>query len=152
MIKLTILILSILSCFCACGRKQRNIFLFDNQDIPRANKLTLPAVKGVKVREKSHGALVTWFPLDIPSTCAATNPYYCDKCFAGYNVYRLTRTNIIPRHPQNKRPIKATEFFDKKIPLNKKNLYYLVRAVFICNKTPVEGPVSLIVKYGEREN
>ncbi len=131
---------------CGCGRKQRNIFSFDGKELPRVNKLALPAVSGVSACKKEHGALVSWFALNLPTTADPATPYFCSKYFAGYNVYRLVRTNIIPKHPRNKNPLTTTEFFDKKMPRKNKTHYYLVRAVFIYNDTSTEGPTSLIVK------
>jgi hypothetical protein len=141
-----ILAFLILLSICSCGRKQKNIFSFTDQDLPRANKLAFPAVKGIKVYKKHPGAIVTWFALDLPTTPSPTSPFFCQKNFVGYNVYRLVRINIIPKHPLNRHPLKTTEFFDKKLPRNNKPAYYLVRAVFIYNNAPIEGPSSLIVQ------
>ncbi len=131
---------------CSCGRKQKNLFSFGEQEAPRINKLALPAVKGVTAEKKQNGALISWFALDLPQTGAIETPYLCSKYFAGYNVYRLVRTNIIPKHPRNKQPIKATEFFDKKLPQKKTATHYLVRALFIYKNISIEGPTSHIVE------
>lgn len=144
--------LIVLLSMCSCGRKQKNIFSFGDQDLPRINKLVLPAVRGVTAEKKQNGTLVTWFALDLPTTPVPTTPYLCAKYFAGYNVYRLVRTNIIPKHPCNKKPLKVTTFFDKKIPKNITHVYYLVRAVFVYNKASTEGPTSLIVQLKNLEN
>lgn len=144
-----ILILVICTNFCACGRKQKNIFSFDNQETQKISKLDLPAVKGVKAKRHPLGAVITWFDLNLSATANPQAPYLCCKNLAGYNVYRLARTNIIPRHPCNKRPLKITTFVDKKLPQGKRNIYYLVRAVFSYNQTEIEGPTSLVVKLNE---
>jgi len=145
-------IFNLLSCLllsitlCSCGRKQKNIFSFENQEFHRVNKLTLPSVHGVTAKKTPQGNLITWFALQLPTS--SSNPatkYLCSQYFTGYNVYRLVRTNIIPKQPCNKRPLKNTNFLDsKKVKINKP-IYYLVRAVFTYNNAIVESPTSHIV-------
>lgn len=125
----------ILFTFCSCGRKIRNIYSFDEQENRRINKLSLPIVQGVAAKKTPHGNLISWFAIDVPQ----------DKNFAGYNVYHLVRTNIIPKHSCNKNPLQTTTFLDSKKHHTKKPGYYLVRAAFTHNDSIIEGPISHIV-------
>ncbi len=132
--------------FSGCGRKQKNIFSFDKQEQIRLNKLSLPAAQGVTAKKTPHGNQISWFALELPQRPAPETPYLCAKHFLGYNVYRLVRINVIPKHPCNRKPINQTSFIDRRRPKKKQPLYYLVRAVFTYNKNITEGPTSLIVR------
>lgn len=127
--------------FAGCGRKTRNIFAFDEHAAPRISKLSFSAVQGVVAQRTPQGNLIRWVALEVPKNPQPTAPYFCVKNFTGYNVYRLVRTNIIPKGPRNKHPIKDTSFLDRHAHAG----YYLVRAVFTCDHAVTEGPVSHIV-------
>lgn len=130
---------------CSCGRKTKNIFVFDNPNELHINKLALPAVQGVSAHKDPGGTLISWFALPLPLVPSPTTPYLCSSCFVGYNVYRLVRTNIIPKHPRNRSPIQTTTFLDLHRPSNKKQNLYLVKAVFMHKGSPIEGPISQII-------
>ena len=139
-------------CTCGCGRKQKNIFFCEEQSIPRANKLILPTVRGVVVQPKADGCLISWQKPTIPSIPKLSTPYLCSQCFVGYNVYRLVRTNIIPKNSCNAKPIQIRKFFDQKPPCKNRSTDYLVRTVFLYDNLFIEGPNSLIVRIKNLEN
>jgi hypothetical protein len=143
-----VLIISISS----CGRKQKNIFFCEEQNLPRANKLALPTVRGVAVHQKANGYLISWQEPLIPSTPTPSMPYLCTQCFAGYNVYRLVRTNIIPKNSCNEKPIRTKKIFDQKLHCKNRPTGYLIRTVFFYDNLLVEGPNSLIVRTKNLEN
>lgn len=124
----------LLSC---CGRKQKNIFQFSDESISSTAKLSLPIIKGLAAHTTINGYSISWFEVKIDN--AATQ-------LIGYNVYRLVRTNIIPKHPLNNKPLKEPLFLDTKKIDSNKPAYYLVRGVFCAHKKIIEGPASNIVQ------
>lgn len=124
-----------------CGRKQKNIFLFTPEDKNKISKLDLPSVRGLTITKVNQGNLLSWFDLSFPKT----NPQI-QAHFLGYDVFRLTSLNFIPKHPVNKNPLTETHFLDK-LKMHKQNAkyYYLIQPIFKFDKQLIKGPSSQIV-------
>lgn len=131
-----------------CGRKQKNIFSFSQEDVPVINKLSLPVVRGITIQKTKDGALITWLAPNLSHMQQETNKSLSDL-FIGFNIYRLVRNNIIQKHPINKKPVTKTEYLDKKV-FNKKQNLYLVKIVFSINQQTIEGPASAIASLQEK--
>ena len=130
----------------SCGRKQKNIFSFSHDNIPIVNKLSLPVVRGVTIQKTKAGNLINWLTPDlskIPQEKSLLFNKNLAHCFTGFNIYRLVRNNIIPKHPINNKPITTTNYLDKKASHQKQTLY-LVKIVFSINQQLIEGPASAI--------
>lgn len=127
--------------FSGCGRKQRNIFHFPENEPIVFNKLDFPVVKQVKVTQTTQGNKISWQAIK-PQQFKVKE---CPCSVQGYNVYRLVRTSIIPKQPLNKKIIEKTMWLDTTMPKNTKQAFYLVRALFMVNDRIIEGPISLIV-------
>lgn len=128
----SILLILVLCCLPACGRKQRNIFNFSEKNTTKINKLSLPAVKGVQVQKNNSSNLVKWLPVDSSMK------------LLGYNVYCLVRGSFAPKKPLNKQPVNQTHFTDT-APGNKYPNCYFVVPVFSENDQIFEGPISQII-------
>lgn len=133
-------------CLATCGRKRKNIFSFSNDNMPVVNKLSLPVVRGITLQKANNGYLINWLMPDLSQVLQEKSLLFkknLASCFIGFNIYRLVRNNIIPKHPINKKPITTTEYLDKKAPQKKQTLY-LVKIVFSINQQIIEGPASAI--------
>ena len=139
------LLFTLVILFSACGRKQKNIFSFADQNIPQINRLGLPVVRGVSATHTGHTNMINWLTpqLATPFTAQQLSNKNFSDFFIGYNVYRLVRNNIIPKMPLNKNPLKTTFYIDKKIKHHKR-YFYLIKTVFVINKQTLEGPASAI--------
>jgi hypothetical protein len=129
--------LIILLCFqVGCGRKQKNIFVF-NEKKPshKISKLELPSVHGLRITKIKNQSKLLWQSINL------TNKFY-QLC--GYNIYRFTTQSFIPRKPLNKKPVKQTYFIDASTN-NSLPYYYFVRGLFKINENLLEGPSSIIV-------
>lgn len=127
-----LLVIWLLFLSSSCGRKQRNIFTFPQEEPKKLSIFDFPVVKGIRVTKVSHGNKITWFPLsNITQT----------KVFLGYNVYRLTLQGFIPKKPLNAIPLINNEFLDKQ-KTDKQS--YLIKAVFRVNEKTIEGLSSQI--------
>lgn len=114
----------------ACGRKQRNVFVFDDVQSFAINKLALGVPKIIEAKQVEDGNQIRWMA-----------PVLQDDrvCLVGYNVYRLTPQGLIPKKPLNIHPCSTLFFIDKNG--GRSNLY-MVRAVFSAPNFNKEGPVS----------
>ncbi len=127
----------------SCGRKQKNIFSFEPEVKNKVSKLDLPAVRGLTITKSNQGNLLSW--LDLAFTKATQN---FQKNFVGYDIFRLTSLNFIPKHPLNKTPLTETHFLDKPYSHKRqtsKNFYYLVQPIFKFDKQITKGPSSQIM-------
>lgn len=123
----------------SCGRKQKNIFSFEPEVKNKVSKLDLPAVRGLTITKSNQANLLSW--LDLAFT--KTNQNF-QKHFIGYDVFRLTSLNFIPKHPLNKTPLTETHFLDK--PKNRaQKSYYLIQPIFKFDKQIIKGPSSQII-------
>jgi len=121
---------SILFCCClftSCGRKQKNIFNFNEIKNVKINKLSLPAIKGIGCRRTGNYIIITWHPVT-------------HKSLVGYNIYYVPQGLVVKKKPLNKKAIKTNAFSHKV----KNHSYYLVRGVFTLHTQTVEGPASQI--------
>jgi len=133
--KLHIIFIVLVFCFSSCGRKQRNIFNFSETNKLKINKLTLPAVKGVKVKKINNENVVEW--LEVKSNDK-------DMKLLGYNIYRLTRGYFAPKKPMNSKIITGNIFVDQHPKSNYPNCYF-VTPVFSKQDQFFEGPISQII-------
>lgn len=68
--------------------------------------------------------------------------------FVGYDVFKLTKQNFIPKHPLNKNPLTETQFWDKNKKSTRKTKtksFYLIQPVFKFDNQLIKGPSSQIV-------
>ncbi len=140
-----ILIISFLL-FTGCGRKQKNIFSFEPEPKIKVKKLDLPAVRGLNITPKDGFPELTWFDLFNQKNSTQINSL--QKNFVGYDVFKLTKQNFIPKHPLNKNPLTETQFLDKSKKPARKNpskSFYLVQPVFKFDNQIIKGPSSQIV-------
>lgn len=116
-----------------CGRKYRNIFLFNSHDSIKLETLDFPSVRSVRVVIVDQQVCISWDHVEL-----------IDKrvTLVGYNIYRLTDAGFIPRSPRNTVPLQETVYYDD---LCKKPSFYVIRGVFIVQDRCKEGPASLIV-------
>lgn len=129
-----LLLIIILLLLTSCGRKQRNIFSFPQEEQKKISVFDFPCVKGMNVTKTNQGNKIQWIALKEEGVS--------EKKFLGYNLYRLNTQGFIPKKPLNASPLKNNEFFDKQ-KLETQNLY-LVKAVFMSNGKIIEGLSSQI--------
>lgn len=132
--------------FTGCGRKQKNIFIFEPDQKLKITKLDLPAVKGLSITKKNNCNILTWFDLFNQKNSASINSL--QKNFIGYDVFKLTKRNFIPKHPLNKNPLIETQFVDKNKKFTRKaprKSFYLVQPVFKFDNQFIKGLSSQIV-------
>jgi hypothetical protein len=126
-----------------CGRKQKNIFSFDPEVKNNITKLDLPSVRGLMITKSPQGNLLSWFGLSFTKEKSLLQKY-----FVGYDVFRLTSLNFIPKHPLNKTPLTETHFLDEhtahKKDLSQKRCY-LIQPIFKFDKQILKGPSSQII-------
>ena len=122
----------------SCGRKQKNIFSFEPEVKNKASKLDLPSVRGLAITKSPEGNLLSWFNLSFTKEKSLFQ-----KHFVGYDVFKLTSLNFIPRHPLNKKPLIVTHFLDK--PQIHKKICYLIQPIFKFDKQVIKGPSSQII-------
>jgi len=118
-----------------CGHKQRSVLFAQEVERKRLPKLMFPAPRNLKVHVQHDGNCISWDALEAPHTAS----------LLGYNVYRITRKNCIPRISLNSQPIIETQFLD-----NKKHFanatHYIVHGVFQNNDITINGPFSCMIK------
>ena len=140
-----IILLIILFLMPSCGRKQKNIFSFEPEVKNPVSKLDLPVVRGLTITKTSQGNLLSWLDLSFPQKNSLIS---LEKHFIGYDVFRLTSLNFIPKHTLNKNPLTETHLLDKP-KIHKKNhtqkFYYLVQPIFKFDKQIIKGLSSQIV-------
>ncbi len=132
--------------FTGCGRKQKDIFSFESNPKTKITKLDLPAVKGLKITKKDGCNILTWFDLFNTQNNTPINPL--QKNFIGYDVFKLTKKNFIPKHPLNKNPLTETQFVDKNVKFKRKKTgksFYLIQPVFKFDNQFIKGLSSQIV-------
>ena len=134
------LLLSIIGVLTGCGKKQKNIFVFDKVKRANVSVLGLPSVKGVVVTHEAEGVRISWYPVSLDGITPN------DLCFRGYNVYRLTRAGIIPKKPLNKLFLIDTSFVDRHAKGQPPTAGYLIKAVFSVAKETFYAPASRIAK------
>lgn len=118
-----------------CGRKQRTIFYFPEQNAVRILTLQLASPKITRLCKTSHGIHIQWL-------APAHRPNVEQAELIGYNIYRLTRHGFIPKKPLNEAPITKTEFYDVSTKPSAER--YAVRAIFKMHGQLHEGPTSNI--------
>lgn len=120
----------------ACGRKRKDLFLFEKSSLKPQFIRRLDTVKQVTAQVEDDGSiLLRWVRPVIQENESET--------FVGYNVYRLRSWGIIPRQPLNKKPLKDEFFKDNHVLKNEK--CYAISMIFTQKKISYEGPVSRIV-------
>jgi hypothetical protein len=132
--------------FASCGRKQKNIFSFEPDPKIKATKLDLPAVTGLSITKNDGCVILTWFDLFNQKNNAQIKAL--QKNFIGYDVFKLTKQNFIPKHTLNKTPLTETRFVDKtRRPPGKtpKKSFYLIQPVFKFDNQLIKGLSSQIV-------
>jgi hypothetical protein len=130
--------------FPSCGKKQKNIFIFDEKPPQKKIKShTLLAPTAIKAEKNKDEIKISWYPLEKKSS-------YEEKMgkIIGYNVYKFSEKQPIPRSPVNKEPIKTTFYLDrtKKHLLYNLSSYYMIRGIFFIDTQIIEGPGSQIIK------
>jgi hypothetical protein len=130
--------------FTSCGRKQRTLFQFPEKVKIKISKLSLPSVRGLQVALSKKGAHLIWQPIDLK---LIEKNAKIQLSFEGYHVYRSARGYFVPKKPITKKPIKKTCFVDASSVVQRKKYAYLVRGVFSCDQTIVQGPASQLVGY-----
>jgi hypothetical protein len=132
-----------------CGRKQKNIFHFSSDKTTlKVSKLSLPAVKGLKIQKTKQGNLLFWQDLSDSEKNRFVVDDKIEIKFVGYNVYRLVKSLFVPKKAVNQLLIKENQFLDDQIfqkKLEKESNSYLVRAVFKFQDKNIQGPASQIV-------
>ncbi len=126
-----------------CGRKQKNIYSFEPELKNKFSKLDLPSVRGLTITKSPQGNLLSWLELSWGNEKSVFRKY-----FIGYDVFRLTSLNFIPKHPLNKKPLVETHFLDKhqahKKSVTQKSCY-LIQPIFKIDKQIIKGPSSQIM-------
>jgi len=119
----------------SCGRKNNTFLVFaSKKKVVKINRLTLPAVRGLRIAQTKQGAtLISWLPVEVSGDNIE---------LVGYNLYKFVPTAFIPRKPVNKHPTTKLSYLDS----NTVNYCYLVRAVFLARGKTVEGPASKILR------
>ena len=127
--------------FSNCGRKRRNIFSFhETKKTVSVNRLSLPAVRGVRVVSFAHGNKITWHALTTHDITTKNTK------LIGYNIYRLTKAGFVLKHALNKEPITKNEFLNRISKNSSLNRAYLIRAIFKIQDETILGPASKIVR------
>lgn len=144
--KLCIIPLIFASLIMGCGRKQRNIFSFEPEPEIKITKLDLPSVTGLHAVKTNNGNLLTWFDLFLSKKNIQLS---LRKNFVGYDVFKLTKQNFIPKTPLNKKPLAETQFLDINIKDSSKadtsKIFYLIQPIFKFDNQIIKGPSSQIV-------
>jgi hypothetical protein len=127
-----------------CGRKQKNFFLFPQEEVAKINKLDLPAVNGVTAQKTDYGVYISWFPLFPEKVSPSTKQF--EKNFIGFNVFRLENGALfIPKNPINKEPTRLNYHIDAATQ-TKNNASYTVQPIFKFGEKIIGGPSSQIIK------
>lgn len=131
----SIVIIFFILVITGCGHKQRSVLYTPVGNKKHISKLMFPAPRNIVASTTNEGNCISWQAPHSPK----------DTTLEGYNVYRITRKNCIPRKPLCTEPIIAPKFLDDK--KNYKDAQcYIVRAVFKIDDTTVQGPLSQMVK------
>ncbi len=136
----TISFVLIISLFIGCGKKQKNIFVFDHVKSAKVSIFDLPSVRGINLDKGYDGVCITWQPVQLDDI---KQP---GLVFRGYNVYCITKSGIIPKKPINKKILTETLYVDQYKKNNTCTVGYLVRAVFSVGKEFFYAPTSRIAK------
>ncbi len=122
-----------------CGRKRKDLFVFEKNREQTEILRRLETVKQITAKTQQDGSvLIKW-----------SRPLFQEQKserFLGYNVYRLRSWGIIPRKPLNRAPLMIEFFRDRQVLKNE--CCYAVCMVFVHDKKPYksyEGPMSKIV-------
>jgi hypothetical protein len=115
-----------------CGRKYRNIFLFNSEESIKLETLDFPSVRSVRVVTADQRVCISWDRLVLVDKSVS---------LVGYNIYRLTQAGFIPRTACNNAPLRETIYYDD---LYHKHSSYVIRGVFMIQGRFKEGPASLI--------
>lgn len=120
-----------------CGRKQRTLFQFPDQNSKPINKLTLPAVRGLRAQWQEDATLLTWQPAECPSDKAPLS-------LLGYHIYCFTKGRFASKRPITTNPIVQTHFTDIANANKRAQSCYMIRAVFSAHDQVIQGPASYI--------
>ena len=127
----------------SCGKKQKDIFRFNQKKTLKVNKLSLPNIKNANVKVEGRQRIITWSPLY--DTYATTNYGKQNAVIVGYNVYPLTRTATIAKNPLNKTPLPKSLFIHTVDTYTKNVSSYTIRGVFKVDGHLIQGPASSII-------
>ncbi len=126
----------------SCGRKQKNIFLFDQQE-PKEKIacLTLPCPYTLSATKSNNNWVISW---DDCKKEFETHPAYKKIDFLGYFIYPVTSFDFIAKKPYNSNPYTDTSFVipEKDSLLFKK---VCIRTVFHDKQKMYFGPYSKII-------
>lgn len=120
-----------------CGKKQRNLFVFESQPKIKFHTLDLPPIKGISLSVKDNIHYLNWFPI--------TQEHLPDihVTFEGYSVFQTTKAGVVHKKSLNKEPLKEACFLRD---INKKSTGYMVRGIFKLHKELLLGPASRIIR------
>ena len=135
-----VLTLSLLVLSVGCGKKQKNIFVFqEKQTKKHVPVLQLPLIKGVKIQKKNNLISISWPPL--PPVTKLISLEHKEVHLVGYNVYSFDSRAFISKKPH----IISQPFFEEIDPDEKTTRYYVVSGLFESNGVRFEGPKSKII-------
>ena len=130
------LLITVTLLIAACGKKHKNVFLFQQNAVKLPNRLAMPSVRGVRVRSCRQEVHISWHHVD--------KKLVADFDIIGYNVYRLTTWGVVPKQPLNVVPCSKNWFVDTDYRA-KSQRSYLVKVVGKNQLVALEGPASNIV-------
>ncbi len=143
--KRNIFFLIFLFLLSSCGKKQKNIFDFSKKrKVIKVSKFSLGCVKNLKIEKVTPGVKLSWSKFLF-------NSDNNDISFVGYNVYRLSRSGILPKRPLNSILIQNNFFYydfhsDKSMcnDFIQKEQFYVVVPVFKVDNRFVNGLLSSV--------
>jgi hypothetical protein len=123
-----------------CGRKQRNIFSFHQEETSKKTVFDFPSPKEFKVSKTKDGTNLTWAPLSLKISESTV--------FLGYNVYRLNKEGFIPKKPLNSIPFKDTTF-PIATKFGQQKTFFMIRGVYRVKNKTIEGLSSQIKTHAQ---
>ena len=137
-------ILALLLLFPCCGKKQKNIFVFNESPSQKKVKCcSLPAPTAISAMQENTGIKISWNPVGKK----IKNPDNTPIDVLGYNIYKFSSKQPIPHSHLNDKPIKSHFFLDSTVDHLQYKLtpYYIIHGIFSVNGITVEGPGSQII-------
>jgi hypothetical protein len=129
--------------FAHCGRKQRNVFNFPVKETAKINRLSLPAIRGLKVfKDKGGNTQLTWLAINDADLLLTNGK---KPRLVGYHVYRLVKGHFVPKQPITPQPLEKPEYIDPLTRKNKKHRCYMIRGIFKIEGQIIQGPASQVV-------
>ena len=111
-----------------CGRKQHNFLNFEKKKSTlKINRIILPTTKITSIECEKEEIKVFWKDIN-------------HEDLIGYNIYKFTKENFIPKKPLNREPLKNNFFISEE-----SDSCFLVRGVFKIQNQISEGPSSNIL-------